>query len=254
MNITDLKDYKQDEQTGKFFYKGFECIATKTCPEHGTYPCVYMNEYGQSTVINDKECPLCNRTAIIEREIGRAMIPKRFYKKTFDNFLTATESQSSAKAIIADYAKNFDDNLENGRCMIFIGKVGTGKTHLAAALLREIISQGHTGLFISAGDLISDIRDTWREDSGVSTKELTKRFIDIDLLVIDEIGVQRSTDNEREILFSILNQRYNDVKPTILLTNCTIKEVQSYIGMRIYDRLKEDGGRIVTFTGESYRK
>lgn len=98
------------------------------------------------------------------------------------------------------------------------------------------------------------IRDTWTRSSEISTLDRVRQFVDLDLLIIDEVGVQRGTDNEREILFSIINSRYNSLKPTVLLSNLSIKDVKDYIGERTFDRLKEDGGRIVVLNGESYRK
>lgn len=247
------KEYSFNAESGKYYYKGYECVGHKTCEKHGRYPCVYKNDYGQMFEINDKKCPLCYRAEMIEKELGRACIPQRFMKKTFENFETKTTAQTETKKVIQDYAEHFEENLKHGRSMIFMGAVGTGKTHLAVSLLRTIIAEGYSGLFVSAGDLITDVRDTWRTTSEKTTKEVIKHYVDIDLLVIDEIGVQRGTENEREVLFTVINQRYNNVTPTVLLTNCTMDEVKEYIGKRLYDRLKEDGGQIIAFTGESYR-
>jgi len=109
-------------------------------------------------------------------------------------------------------------------------------------------------MFITASDLFMNIRDTWTRTSEISTLDRVQQFVDLDLLVIDEVGVQRGTDNEREILFSIINSRYNNLKPTVLLSNLSLKEVRAYIGERTFDRLKEDGGQIIVLNGDSYRK
>nr|DAH90071.1 MAG TPA: Replicative helicase [Caudoviricetes sp.] len=248
------REYQLDEKTGNWTYKGFECVAHMTCPEHGKYPCVYRDADGLYHTINDKRCPICYRNEVIEREIGRACIPARFKTKTFENFETPEAWQKMAKETVRSYAEQFPENLAHGRCMLFLGNVGTGKTHLASALLRSVIEQGYTGAFVGAGDLIADIRDTWRPNSEMSPRALTRRYIDMDLLVIDEIGVQRGTENEREILFSILNNRYNGLRPTVLLSNFNTEDVKRYVGERVYDRLKEDGGLVIPFSGRSYRK
>lgn len=75
-----------------------------------------------------------------------------------------------------------------------------------------------------------------------------------DLLVIDEIGVQFGTETEKMILFDILNARYEQVKPSILISNLAIEELKTYIGERVLDRMWEGGGSILAFTWDSYRK
>lgn len=162
--------------------------------------------------------------------------------------------QAKAKETIQNYIDNLDENLEKGRNIILIGGVGTGKTHLSIGLLKAVIQNGGIGMFITASDLFMNIRDTWTRTSEISTLERVQQFVDLDLLVIDEVGVQRGTDNEREILFSIINSRYNNLKPTVLLSNLSLKEVRAYIGERTFDRLKEDGGQIIVLNGDSYRK
>ena len=74
-----------------------------------------------------------------------------------------------------------------------------------------------------------------------------------DLLIIDEIGVQFGSEFEKNLIFDILNERYENRRPTLLLSNLTVPEVRAFLGERIYDRLKEDGGRCVSFDWQSHR-
>lgn len=238
----------------KFYYKGKPIIAWKTCPTHGKYPVVYQNPDGTSGVIDDKRCPYCYAQERIEQKLQRAFIPPRFKNKTLENYVATKPWQQKAKKVIQGYVDNLDDNLNNGRNIILIGGVGTGKTHLSIALLKAVIENGGAGIFLTASDLFLNIRETWTRTSEISTIERIRLFVDLDFLVIDEIGVQRGTDNEREILFSIINARYNNLKPTVLLSNLSLEEVKKYIGERTFDRLKEDGGQLIVLNGESYRK
>ncbi|MNL75123.1 DNA replication protein DnaC [compost metagenome] len=73
------------------------------------------------------------------------------------------------------------------------------------------------------------------------------------MLVLDEIGVQHGTDTERMLMFSILNERYNQMKPTILISNLAREPLEKYLGERAFDRMREGGGRMVVFDWESYR-
>jgi DNA replication protein DnaC len=66
--------------------------------------------------------------------------------------------------------------------------------------------------------------------------------------------VQFGSDTEKLLLFDILNERYERRRPTILMSNLPRDEVSSYLGERVFDRLREDGGEFISFTWESYRK
>lgn len=87
----------------------------------------------------------------------------------------------------------------------------------------------------------------------MTESEMIDRFVEIDLLVVDEVGVQAKSDNERNILFSVINGRYEEMKPTIILSNETLKEVKEIIGERAFDRLREGGGRAFSLQWDSYR-
>lgn len=239
---------------GRWYYKNLPIVASSTCPTHGSYPSVYRKPDGSLASIDEKRCPFCYAKERFERELKRSMIPPRFQNKTIESYETPEMWQAKARTTIQNYIDNLDENLEKGRNVILIGGVGTGKTHLSIGLLKAVIQNGGIGMFITASDLFMNIRDTWTRTSEISTLERVQQFVDLDLLVIDEVGVQRGTDNEREILFSIINSRYNNLKPTVLLSNLSLKEVRAYIGERTFDRLKEDGGQIIVLNGDSYRK
>lgn len=249
--LPKLPKYYGRASNGNWTYKGRPIAATSTCSIHGTYPALYIAEDGRYVPIDGKRCPYCHAAELIERELGQAMIPPRFLSKSFDSFVVSQPWQQAAKEAVMQYAENFENNLKFGTSMILLGGVGTGKTHLSVSLLRHIISEGHSGMFISASDLFMTIRESWGDNT---TRETIGKLTDLDLLVIDEVGVQRGTDNEREIMFSVLNSRYNHMRPTILLSNKTKTELKQYIGLRVYDRMKENQGQILVLNGESQRK
>lgn len=68
------------------------------------------------------------------------------------------------------------------------------------------------------------------------------------------MGVQFGSDFERNTMFDVLNERYERRKPTLFLSNLTKAEVTEFLGERVMDRLREDGGQVIPFTWESYRK
>lgn len=182
--------------------------------------------------------------------LGSAAIPERFIGKGFDNFHADTDAKRAALTILRDYAENFDRNAQTGQGLILSGKPGTGKSHLAGAVLQSQISRDV--LYATCLDVIRMVRETWRKDSDRSERQVLAYLGGLDLLVIDEMGVQYGTDGEQTVLFDVLDRRYRDVKPTILLTNQDAAGLKAYLGERTFDRIRETC-RLVPFDWESYR-
>ena len=74
-----------------------------------------------------------------------------------------------------------------------------------------------------------------------------------ELLVLDEIGVQFGSDAEKLIMFDIINERYEAMRPTILISNLALSGLSEFVGDRIVDRMKENGGKLMVFDWESHR-
>jgi DNA replication protein DnaC len=241
-------------------------VAAKTrealCPEHGAYESHNIIRHIWSG------CPACKeqerkteealRKAEIAKEAARrhaawldgAAIPKRFIGRTFDNFVAEGEGQRRALAVARDYAENFSECCRKGAGLILAGMPGTGKSHLAAAILQSMPSADVR--YTTCLDVIRGVRETWRRDSEQSERQLLRYLEGLDLLVIDEVGVQYGTDGEQTILFDVLDRRYREVKPTVLLTNQDKAGFASFIGERSFDRLIETS-RWVAFDWPSYR-
>ncbi len=191
---------------------------------------------------------------IREDAIGQAAIPLRFRSRTFDAFVADTPEKQRALSVARDYAEDFDENMKTGRGLVFSGLPGTGKSHLAAAIALHLIDNSRRWVqYTSCMGLIRAVRETWRSDSDVTERRVLNKFgREIDLLMIDEVGVQYGTDSEQTILFEILDRRYAEMRPTILLTNQGKDGLRKYVGERVYDRLIETS-RMVVFDWESYR-
>jgi len=193
------------------------------------------------------------RKAKIRKLLGDAGIPKRFAMRTFDNYKAESLEQSQALAVATYFAKDFDKFLESGASLMFCGKPGTGKTHLAAAIANAVCSQGRSAVFMSVLKATRMVKDTWKKGADVTESQVYKGLIEPDLLILDEVGVQFGSEAEKLILFEILNGRYENVKPTIVISNLLPSEITEYLGERVVDRLQEGGGSTVVFGWESYR-
>ena len=187
----------------------------------------------------------------LEARLNKAGIPMRFRDRTLKTFIADTPQKTKALTVARDFLENFDDNYKIGRSLILSGNAGTGKSHIAISIAKAVMPK-YTAMYLNALDAIRMIRDTWRKDSEMSELYVLNLLGSIDLLVIDEVGVQSGTDNEQMLMFDIINRRYRDSKPMILLTNLGTAGFKEYMTERSYDRLRENG-TWVAFDWESYR-
>lgn len=218
------------------------------CPHHGKWR---WRDTMDGPVLSP-DCPHCIRDRKLSSELGRAAIPKRFQHHSLGTFVVETPAQQVALDVCREFCANTRRTLDEGRNLLFVGTVGTGKTHLACAVAREFIDAGHTALYIRVADLISLVRETWRPDSKKTERKVYKELSEYDLLVLDEVGVQAGTENEQNILLNVISARNENMRPMILMSNLTPKQVGEALGERSYDRIRE-AGRVVKFTWESYR-
>lgn len=187
----------------------------------------------------------------LQQRIGRSAIPKRFIGRGFENFTVRNDGQGKALQIVREYAEQFDAHMKTGHGLVLSGKPGTGKSHLAAAVMQSILAN-HSVLYVTCLDVIRMVRETWRRDSDESERDVLQRLGRMALLVIDEVGVQYGTDGEQTILFDVLDLRYRDMLPTIIMTNQDLAGAKTFLGERTWDRVRETC-RWVPFDWESYR-
>lgn len=189
-----------------------------------------------------------------ETKIGRAGIPERFRDRDLSSYLAKTDGQQRALKFAQSYAKGFDKVARSGQSALFIGKPGTGKTHLAIGIALHVMREHkRNALFLTVMRAIRGIKETWRKDSEMSEADAIEDLVFPDLLILDEVGVQFGSDAEKLLLFDVLNERYERRKPTLMLSNLTAQEVAAYLGERVMDRLREDGGEVVVFDWASHR-
>ncbi|TQE95906.1 MAG: AAA family ATPase [Spiribacter salinus] len=192
---------------------------------------------------------LAEKQRKVERLMGDSGIPRRFQDRTLDSYRAETEGQKRALQIARKMAGG---NPDDGVSLVFCGKPGTGKTHLACGIAHEWIETGIPALFATVLAAIRHIKSTYNRESEITEEQAISVFTRTELLILDEIGVQLGTEHEKMLLFEIINERYQQMRPTILISNLTRSELTDYLGDRVMDRFRESGA-VVAFDWDSYR-
>lgn len=246
-----------------------ESLGTKeaACEQHGTYTSAGHRWLGKIVVWSgckqceaekrqrdaelEREKAAAEQRRMVEEALDAACIPRRFIGRTFDVFDAPTAEMQRVRRVAVAYADEFERHLKDGTGLIFGGTPGTGKSHLAIAVLQAILPK-HVGLYSTCAGIIRAVRSTWGGKSERTESEIMATLAGVPLLVLDEVGVQMGTDNEQHIIFGVLDARYRDMLPTIILTNQDTEGLKKYLGERSYDRLRETSAW-VQFTWDSYR-
>lgn len=225
----------------------------KTCT--GIEKC-YMPIKGWQVIYNDDDSRLygykhpCFRYRMcnygLEREKTKAFTPRQT-KQTFATFHVSRSNQAIYNKCY-DYARNFNKHTMRG--LFFMGDCGTGKTHMAMAILYEILKSGIAGVYMNMPDLVDDLISSFKNEEQSIKYEtaLTKK-----LVLIDDLGTERLRDWVREYIYRLINTRYLKNMPLIATTNKNINELEDHIGKAAVDRLIEMCD-IITFEGQSWRR
>ncbi len=175
-------------------------------------------------------------------------INKRFQNCRFSNFEIETEVFKKAKNDAEKYANTIISGTNNGSNLVIVGNgdVGTGKTHLACAIANRLFSENIPAKFINITSMLSELRENFN----------ASKYIKVPVLIIDDIGKEKGTEWVLEQIYCIVNQRYEDVKPTIFTTEGNLKDLAdkySTRGKAIISRITSDFTQIKC-TGRDYRQ
>lgn len=219
-----------------------------TCEQHGEYPRNRQDEEGYERWYQPG-CPMCRRQSAARALMRQADISPRFAACTFDNYVAEGQAQQHALKVCRQYADNFADNLARGVCMILRGNPGTGKNHLSSAIMMQVMQAGRSAMRIKAQAYLDAY---WAQDFGERDRWMS-RMARVDLLVIDEIGRASNSKAANDAFFRLLDERYENMRPTIVISNLDREGLRETLGPAAYDRLTEGGGNLVNFDWSSHR-
>lgn len=189
-----------------------------------------------------------NQKVRADKILGRSGIQNLHRNCTFKNYEVKGDGQRHALSLAKSYAMNFGNGFTS---FVFSGSPGTGKNHLAAAIGNYLLAQNRSVLIVTVADLMLRVRACY--DGGQSEAALLDELDRVDLLVLDEVGIQKGSQHEKVLLNQIVDRRLAAMKPVGVLTNLNYDELAATLGERVVDRLKMDKGMWVNFAWESYR-
>lgn len=250
-----------------------ECAPrSQVCPQHGEY---LSRHLALGRFSRCPECQKLEQQKTAEQEAARAAaqkrqayfhrvrdaaIPPRYTDCTFENYTTQTDNENDALTTGRDYVDNFKNNPKNRKNLIILGDVGTGKTFLACAIGNDLLKLGYTVLYCTAQKMTRKIRESRFAKSELTESQAIDIFATPDLLILDEIGVQNNNEDEQNIIFSVISERYENNLPMIIISNLKLHDDKltgeigfiNAIGRRNFDRVRS-GAQWCGFTGSSRR-
>ncbi|EEH4116136.1 ATP-binding protein [Salmonella enterica subsp. enterica] len=195
-----------------------------------------------------EEIERLNRQTRAEKIVGRAGIQPLHRRCSFRNYRVQNDGQRHALSQAKSIAAELDTGCTN---FVFSGGPGTGKNHLAAAIGNRLMSAGRSVIVITVADMMSALHASY--DDGKSGEKFLRELCEVDLLVLDEVGVQRETRNEQVTLHQIVDRRTASLRSLGMLTNLNHEALTKLAGQRVMDRMTMNGGRWVNFKWESWR-
>ena len=199
--------------------------------------------------LHDGRCPLCDGARMVavrvregepavpmpcecmplEERATRAGIPRRFLDADLD-----TMRQRPGNGAAIAFAGQWDGR----QSVLLYGDVGTGKSHLASAMLRRRLALGWAGRFVSVADLMDELKARFGGE-GEQSEAYFDRLAREPFLVLDDVGAEQETPWTRERVASLIDRRYRAEAPTIVTTNLTHRDLAARYGKRLADRLRE---------------
>lgn len=188
-----------------------------------------------------------------EARVAAGLVGRRG-KATLAGFERDTPERKVTCEAVEQWAGQVLDEVQVDRpWLLLTGKYGTGKSHLAAAVLNEALERYWTrAYFVGWTAHLAALRSTFGPDSKITTNSLTSHLPAARLLVLDDLDKAKPSDWTKDQLYSVLDERYVLELPTVLTCNCTTEELVHWTGPALLDRMTEMC-LVVRFAGPSYR-
>jgi DNA replication protein DnaC len=196
----------------------------------------------RGTIIFQSICQRCEEREQQIKTEEKKTKNKAYLQVHIERFLTL---RGVPKRYLYANITDFDKVKLSTNGLFLSGARGTGKTHLACAIVKKEIleSENYTSdidkmpLFISIPDLLLEIRHSFKEGSETDEQDIINKYSSIDLLVLDDLGIEKTSEWSIQTLYTIIDRRYRDMKRTIITSNLTLKEIADKLDDRISSRI-----------------
>jgi DNA replication protein DnaC len=181
-------------------------------------------------------------------------IPRRYRGVSFDRPPISDMARSAPDQIrsVRRYVRAIEENLDRGRGLWIQGDVGTGKTTLAMLVSKAALDAGRSVAIYSLPRLLNLLRESMDSEKGMV--DFMDRLTAVDLLHLDDLGAENSSDWVLEQLYSIVNARYEAEQAIVATTNLMPDELSERLGARTVSRLVEICGDLLPLFGEDKRR
>ena len=208
------------------------------------------------------EAEKCQRVQRFKELQKLSLIGKRYENVTFEISETGiNKSFDVAFNRCRKYCKNYKTVLQNGHGIYLFGDKGTGKTHLTACMANELLKKCIPVLLTNLFEISKSIKSTFSKSSTSTERAVFERLKGVDFLFFDDIGTEIFTKNSDDtwmqtVLFDIINERYNQGKPTVFSSNYSLNELVNLRGIseKTVDRISGmTSGAVMKIEGKSCR-
>ena len=188
----------------------------------------------------------------LDNRINSSGVPRKFLRCSFENYRVDTSlpedaqsRQLSARRFCEDYANKFIENIERDKWILFLGGVGTGKTHLACAIVNKVMREGGKGCagkYMMSSSVLRHLRS-----GGYGTEQkMMDELIDFDgILILDDIAWQSGSEADRLALSELIAGRYAQERSLLMMSNIPAGDVSRFIGEQAFDRVREQATTIL---------
>lgn len=221
----------------------------------GALYCFYCSVIAKEDLKVKDECDILIKNKevniLLDAFKEKSLMNRDLEEATFESYFPQNDSQKQALINSIKYVDSFD----NRKGILYFGSPGLGKSHLAASIVKEIIRKKHTGIFISLPRLMTELKATYSKKSELSEIELLSALQKVDLLVMDDLGVERDGKDDastwaKQKIYEIVDSRIGQA--TIYTTNYTGKELLQMYGERDFSRMVQDCS-VIKLEGKNYR-
>lgn len=219
------------------------------------------------------------KNKLVSKDLEKISLPKRY--SGFDIFQIEGKNETQTQIIerLRKYVLKISELEKLGTSLILSGKPGTGKTFLACSMIPAIVREIHNipveesdfyknnmslddiknpdvniCSYLNFYDFLLEIKSTYNSRSQDTEKNIFSKYANKRFLFLDEIGAVKNTDFDTSLIFRLINYRYEQMLPTVLISNLNIEDLKALIGERTVDRFKDNYGAVLSFEWQSLRK